>query len=97
MARIYDWVRFVPLVALSLLLFYFFMAALQGENGLFHYLQLKAKIKLAEAEHAQLTSERERLTNLTLRLSNSYLDLDLLEERARDRLGLIRADEMLIR
>ena len=37
------------------------------------------------------------LENLTQRLSDDYLDLDLLDEQARDVLGLVRANEMIIR
>ena len=44
-----------------------------------------------------LESEVARMENLTRRLSDEYLDLDLLDEQARDVLGLIRADELVIR
>jgi cell division protein FtsB len=37
------------------------------------------------------------MQNLTLRLSDDYLDLDLLDEQARDVLGYLRADEIVIR
>ena len=37
------------------------------------------------------------LKNLTHRLSDSYLDLDLLDEEVRDVLGYVRADEIVIR
>jgi cell division protein FtsB len=37
------------------------------------------------------------LQNLTHRLSDDYLDLDLLDERARMVLGYLRADEVTIR
>ncbi len=36
------------------------------------------------------------MENLTLRLSDSYLDLDLLDEQARDLLGYARSDEVII-
>ena len=37
------------------------------------------------------------MENKTARLSEDYLDLDLLDERVRAVLGYIRADEILIR
>ncbi len=37
------------------------------------------------------------MTNLTTRLSDHYLDLDLLDEQLRDVLGYVRADEIVIR
>lgn len=44
-----------------------------------------------------LQAERARLENLTHRLSESYLDLDLLDQRARGMLGYVRPDEVVIR
>ena len=37
------------------------------------------------------------MNNLTRRLSDEYLDIDLLDERVRDVLGYLRADEIVIR
>jgi cell division protein FtsB len=37
-----------------------------------------------------------QLENKTLRLSDHYLDLDLLDQQARDILGFIRPDEIVI-
>ncbi len=37
------------------------------------------------------------MENLTKRLSDEYLDLDLLDQQARDVLGYLRADEIVIR
>jgi cell division protein FtsB len=37
------------------------------------------------------------MRNKTLRMSDGYLDLDLLDEQARDVLGYVRADELVIR
>jgi cell division protein FtsB len=37
------------------------------------------------------------LTNLTRRLSDDFLDIDLLDQQARDVLGYMRADEIVIR
>ncbi|MEX2518167.1 MAG: septum formation initiator family protein [Paracoccaceae bacterium] len=58
----------------------------------------------AEKEERRMTAvldeqlaERERLENLIRRLGENYLDLDLLDERARDILGRSRPDEMVIR
>ena len=37
------------------------------------------------------------MDNLTRRLSDDFLDLDLLDQQARSVLGLLRADEIVIR
>ncbi len=85
------------LIGVTLLVAYFFIAALQGQTGFFRLLQLRAQISAAEIERDQLREERERLQNLTHRLSNDYLDLDLLDEQARKKLGLVRENEIIIR
>ena len=76
---------------------YFTFAAVQGDFGLFRRIEIEAETRLLEAEKAELMAEVEQMRNLTRRLSDDYLDLDLLDEQARDVLGLIRADEIVIR
>ena len=49
------------------------------------------------AELDVLREERAALGNKVERLSERYLDLDLLDERARAVLGLVREDELIIR
>ncbi|MDD9921590.1 MAG: septum formation initiator family protein, partial [Boseongicola sp.] len=44
----------------------------------------------------RLVSEVRDLENKTKRLSDDYLDLDLLDQQARDILGLIRSDEIAL-
>ncbi|SOC07740.1 FtsB family cell division protein [Rhodobacter maris] len=75
----------------------FAFAATQGPNGIFRRVQLEAEITRAEATRDALEAEHARMANLTHRLSDDYLDLDLLDERARDVLGTLRADEIVIR
>lgn len=76
--------------------FYFTFAAVQGDFGVFRRVQATAEKEALIAERDRLRIEVARMENLTHRLSDSYLDLDLLDERARDVLGLIRADEIVI-
>ncbi|MFA7433982.1 MAG: septum formation initiator family protein [Gemmobacter sp.] len=87
-------------VALAIVLMlggYFTFAAVQGDHGLFRRVQIDAEIRALEAERDRLAAELARLENLTARLSDHWLDLDLLDERARDVLGVMRADEAVIR
>ncbi len=76
---------------------FFTYAALQGEYGMFRLFQVQAQESRLLAELDVLVEDRERLQNRTLRLSNQYLDLDLLDEQARKVLGLARGDEIVIR
>lgn len=76
---------------------YFAFAALQGSFGLLRRVQVDAEIAALRLERDALAAEAARMANLTRRLSDDYLDLDLLDERTRDVLGYLRADEILIR
>jgi cell division protein FtsB len=85
---------FLGMVTLGL---YFVFAAVQGQYGLFKRVEVRAEAAQLREELALVMAEVARMENLTRRLSDRYLDLDLLDEQARDVLGLIRADEIVIR
>ena len=76
---------------------YFTFAAVQGDYGLFRRAEIQVEAEALRAELATLEAEVLRMENLTRRLSDDYLDLDLLDERARDVLGLLRYDEVVVR
>ena len=76
---------------------YFLAAAILGPYGVFRRAEITAEAVTLRAELAVLEVEVARMENLTRRLSDDYLDLDLLDERARDMLGYVRADEIVIR
>ena len=76
---------------------YFTFASVQGDYGLFRRIQIEAESDLLRRDAAALKEEVARLKNLTHRLSDEYLDLDLLDQQAREVLGLVRHDEVIIR
>jgi len=76
---------------------YFTFAAVQGDYGLFRRAEIDAQNRELAEQLAGLEAKVARMENLTHRLSDSYLDLDLLDQQARDVLGLLRADEIVIR
>lgn len=76
---------------------YFAFAAVQGPSGILRRVQLQAETQELVQQRDTLQAEVDRMGNLTRRLSEDYLDIDLLDERARDVLGLVRADEAIIR
>ena len=76
---------------------YFTFAAVQGDFGLFRRLQIHAEAETLTIERDRLQAELAELQNRTYRLSDQYLDLDLLDEQLRDVLGYVRADEIVIR
>lgn len=76
---------------------YFTFAAVQGDFGMFARVAIKAEAEALTVERDKLTAELAEMQNLTHRLSDTYLDLDLLDQQARDVLGYMRADEIAIR
>lgn len=76
---------------------YFTFAAVQGQFGLFNRVQVEADIAALQLRRDALASELAALENRTRRLSDEFLDLDLLDERARAVLGLVRSDDLVIR
>lgn len=87
-------VFFAVAFALSL---YFTFAAVQGDFGLFRRAEIQAEARALRSQLDQVAADVARMENLTRRLSDDYLDIDLLDEQARSVLGLIRADEIVIR
>lgn len=76
---------------------YFTFAAVQGDYGVLRQVQIKGEAETLRAERDAFLLELAGLQNLTRRLSDSYLDVDLLDEQVRDVLGYVRADEIIIR
>ena len=76
---------------------YFTFAAVQGSYGLFRRAEVTADAEKLRQELAVLEARVEKMENLTRRLSDEFLDLDLLDQQARDVLGLMRTDEIVIR
>ena len=81
----------------GVLAMYFTFAAVQGAFGLFNRIQIEAEIIDLRDQRDALKTKLAELENRTRRLSDAYLDLDLLDERARAVLGLARPDEIIIR
>lgn len=76
---------------------YFTFAAVQGDYGVLRQAQTADEMQGLTAERDKLAAELDGLKNLTRRLSDSYLDIDLLDEQVRSVLGYVRSDEIVIR
>jgi cell division protein FtsB len=68
--------------------------AFQGDRGVLALIQIDAEERALRGELEALQGERLQMENLTRRLSERWLDGDLLDERARAMLGHMRADEV---
>jgi len=76
---------------------YFAYAAVRGDLGVMKRLVISADALKLEDQRADLQKAVDQLQNKTRRLSDQYLDLDLLDEQARKVLGMMRSDEVVIR
>ena len=75
---------------------YFSYHLVEGDRGLFAYLKLQQDIQSANAELMISEQEKSKLEKRVSLLRPENLDLDMLEERARDVLGLAHPDELVI-
>ncbi len=76
---------------------YFVFAAVQGDFGIFRRAEILGEQHALDAELKVLDAEVARMENLTRRLSDEFLDIDLLDQQARDVLGFVRSDEIVVR
>lgn len=95
--RARPWGTLIFFVVAFFLGAYFTFAAVQGDYGLFRRSEIEAQSTELRAQLARLEAGVARMETLTRRLSDSYLDLDLLDQQAREVLGLLRSDEIVIR
>jgi cell division protein FtsB len=84
-------------LAMILAGFTFTYAAIQGDYGVLSRAVVDAEALELRLELAAIADEVARMENLARRLSDDFLDLDLLDEQARDVLGLVRMDEIVVR
>lgn len=75
---------------------HFTFTAVQGDYGLFQRVQIEAEATRLEAQLAAISTDVARIELLTRRLSDEFLDLDLLDQQLRDVLGYVRADEIVL-
>ena len=84
-------------IALIAVLAVFAHSGLQGEHGLAARNRAEALERDLAVRLAATRAERRALENSVERLGTDYLDLELLDERARAVLGYVRIDEIVIR
>ena len=79
-----------------ILSFYFIIASFNGEFGVSTKYQLLAKEKVLTKELGLLIEESKAIKNKIKRLSDTSLDLELLDQQARKILGMIGEEELII-
>lgn len=84
------------LIGFILLFFYFGFYAFYGERGLRKYLYLSKEVEYARGLSQQYSRAKENLKYQVKLLSPESLDLDMLDERAREVLNYVGGDEFVI-
>ena len=84
-----------PLI-IVLIMFYLGFHAISGERGLLALFTESRRLEALKAELAEVTVRREALERKVHGLSDSSLDLDLLDEQSRRVLGMGGKDEMVV-
>lgn len=82
-------------LAVVLVLSYFCYHAVSGERGLLSLVELSKKVEAAKMNLDIATSERIQLEHRVSLLRDESLDLDLLDEQARNLLGYVGTDEIV--
>lgn len=97
MARKNEWEFPVYVILCLALSGYFTFSAIQGPLGVVTRVETNAEHARLARTRDELAADVTTLSNKTRRLSDNYLDLDLLDERARAVLGYVRVDDLVIR
>jgi len=79
-----------------ILSFYFIIASFNGEFGISAKYNLLAKEKFLTNELNIINKETKIIKNRIERLSNTSLDLELLDQQARIILGMIGEEELIV-
>lgn len=91
--------RFAPTVFIAGAIAYLGYHALEGDSGLYSYWVTLSRIAETESELDLARAERIALEDKVARLSpeSGELDLDYVEERAREVLNFAHPDEIIVR
>ncbi|MGI9437186.1 MAG: FtsB family cell division protein [Geminicoccaceae bacterium] len=89
------WQSWLVIVGLGLAV-YFGYHAVNGSRGLLASQHLTDELKAAEMRLAALERERQALEQNVKRLRPESLDPDLIDELARETLGMVDADDVII-
>ena len=87
----------ITLLSVCLILcLYFIIASFNGEFGVSAKYHLLAKEKILANKLNTINKETEIIKNRIKRLSNTSLDLELLDQQARIILGMIGEEELIV-
>tara|TARA_S200000501_G_C20529243_1_gene614857 strand:+ start:126 stop:413 length:288 start_codon:yes stop_codon:yes gene_type:complete len=87
---------FIVFSAISVLSIYFAYSTFVGQYGLFNKFKYDAKEEILLEELKIISLQTSRLEKKVKRLSDNYLDLELLDQQARKLLGMAKAEDIII-
>ena len=88
--------RLLGPLALAIGIFYLTFHALSGERGIYALLKEERKLEVLHTELISVTAQRKDLEHRTSLMNAGSLDLDLLDEQARNILGTASENELVI-
>jgi len=89
-------IGYLTSVSVVALVAYFSYSAIQGPYGMLTLFTIETREAQLQQQLDALKQTRATAENRAYRLSDAYLDLDLLDEQARKVLGYIRGDEIIV-
>ncbi|WP_246198571.1 FtsB family cell division protein [Wolbachia endosymbiont of Ctenocephalides felis wCfeJ] len=75
---------------------YFNISTITGKRGLLVLMDLKKEIEYNKLLLKNISFEKEKLSNKVFGLYEKSLDLDLLDEQARNALGYVSPKELMV-
>ncbi|MDR2832058.1 MAG: septum formation initiator family protein [Rickettsiales bacterium] len=81
---------------ISSLTLYFSISTITGKRGLLVLMNLKKEIEYNELLLKDTSFEKEKLGNKVFGLYEKSLDLDLLDEQAKNALGYVNPNELMV-
>ena len=75
---------------------YFGYHLLQGDRGIYALKKLDVAVAEAQATHDQVSYDRQEIEHRVILMRPGSLDADMLDERARDVLGYVGPDDLVI-
>jgi len=92
----FSWQSLVLPFGIAVILLYMAFHAMNGDHGLYALFKEQRRQQVAERVYASLQTESNTLEHRVSLISRKTLDLDLLEEQARIKLGYAQADEKIL-
>jgi cell division protein FtsB len=84
-------------IMILLMLLYFVFHSIYGSRGVIAYFKLQAELESAHNKLNMLRAERLEIENKAKLLRPGSLDIDMLDEKARNILGIVSPNEQVFR